>query len=33
MGDGAAPQKTERAVRVHVVFTLLMFALATGYRL
>ena len=27
------PQKTERAVRVHVVFTLLMFALATAYRL
>jgi hypothetical protein len=30
---GHPPQKTERAVRVHVVFTLLMFALATGYRL
>ena len=28
-----APQKTERAVRVHVLFTLLMFALATAYRL
>ena len=27
------PQKTARAVRVHVVFTLLMFALATAYRL
>ena len=27
------PQKTGRAVRVHVVFTLLMFALATAYRL
>jgi Transposase DDE domain len=27
------PQKTERAVRVHVMFTLLMFALATAYRL
>jgi hypothetical protein len=26
------PQKNERAVRVHVVFTLLMFALATAYR-
>jgi hypothetical protein len=30
---GHPPQKTERAVRVHVVFTRLMFALATGYRL
>jgi Transposase DDE domain len=30
---GHPPQKTERAVRVHVVFTLLMFALATVYRL
>jgi hypothetical protein len=30
---GHAPQKTERAVRVHVLFTLLMFALATAYRL
>jgi hypothetical protein len=30
---GHPPQKTERAVRVHVLFTLLMFALATGYRL
>lgn len=30
---GHPPQKTERAVRVHVVFTLLMFALATAYRL
>jgi hypothetical protein len=28
-----APQKTARAVRVHVMFTLLMFALATAYRL
>ena len=27
------PQKSERAVRVHVMFTLLMFALATAYRL
>jgi hypothetical protein len=27
------PQKTVRAVRVHVLFTLLMFALATAYRL
>ena len=27
------PQKTARAVRVHVTFTLLMFALATAYRL
>jgi hypothetical protein len=27
------PQKTARAVRVHVMFTLLMFALATAYRL
>jgi Transposase DDE domain len=27
------PQKTARAVRVHVVFTMLMFALATAYRL
>jgi hypothetical protein len=26
------PQKTARAVRVHVLFTLLMFALATAYR-
>jgi hypothetical protein len=26
------PQKTERAVRVHVLFTLLLFALATAYR-
>jgi Transposase DDE domain len=26
------PQKTARAVRVHVIFTLLMFALATAYR-
>ena len=39
MGQGAKwdlghpPQKTERPVRVHVVFTLLMFALATAYRL
>jgi hypothetical protein len=30
---GHPPQKTERAVRVHVGFTLLMFALATAYRL
>jgi Transposase DDE domain len=30
---GHPPQKTERAVRVHVVFTVLMFALATAYRL
>jgi hypothetical protein len=30
---GHPPQKTERAVRVHVRFTLLMFALATAYRL
>lgn len=30
---GHPPQKTGRAVRVHVVFTLLMFALATAYRL
>jgi Transposase DDE domain len=30
---GHPPQKTERAVLVHVVFTLLMFALATAYRL
>ena len=30
---GHPPQKSERAVRVHVVFTLLMFALATAYRL
>jgi hypothetical protein len=27
------PQKTERAMRVHVVFTLLLFGLATAYRL
>jgi hypothetical protein len=27
------PQKTARAVRVHVIFTVLMFALATAYRL
>jgi hypothetical protein len=27
------PQKTARAVHVHVLFTLLMFALATAYRL
>jgi hypothetical protein len=33
-GDlGHPPQTTERAVRVHVLFTLLMFALATAYRL
>ena len=30
---GHPPQKTGRAVRVHVVLTLLMFALATAYRL
>jgi Transposase DDE domain len=30
---GHPPQKSERAVRVHVVFTLLMFALTTAYRL
>jgi hypothetical protein len=30
---GHPPQKTERAGRVHVLFTLLMFALATAYRL
>jgi hypothetical protein len=30
---GHPPQKNERAVRVHVVFTLVMFALATAYRL
>lgn len=30
---GHPPQKTGRAVRVHVVFPLLMFALATAYRL
>ena len=30
---GHPPQKNERAVRVHVVFTMLMFALATAYRL
>jgi DDE family transposase len=30
---GHPPKKTERAVRVHVVFTLLMFALATAFRL
>jgi hypothetical protein len=29
---GHPPQKTDRAVRVHVVFTLLMFALVTAYR-
>jgi hypothetical protein len=29
---GHPPQKTERAVRVHVLFTLLRFALATAYR-
>jgi hypothetical protein len=27
------PQKTARAVRIHIMFTLLMFALATAYRL
>jgi len=30
---GHPPQKNERAVRVHVVFTVLLFALATAYRL
>jgi len=30
---GHPPQKTDRAVRVHVLFTLLMCALATAYRL
>jgi hypothetical protein len=30
---GHPPKKTARAVRVHVMFTLLMFALATAYRL
>jgi hypothetical protein len=30
---GHPPQKTDRAVRVHVMFTRLMFALATAYRL
>ena len=30
---GHPPQKTDRAMRVHVLFTLLMFALATAYRL
>ena len=30
---GPPPQKNERAVRVHVICTLLMFALATAYRL
>jgi hypothetical protein len=30
---GHPPQKTERAVRVHVLFTLLLFALVTAYRL
>jgi hypothetical protein len=30
---GHPPQKTARAVRVHVLFTVLMFALATAYRL
>jgi hypothetical protein len=30
---GHPPQKTGRAVRVHVVFTFLLFALATAYRL
>ena len=33
MEPEASPQKTARAVRVHVLFTLLMFALATAYRL
>jgi hypothetical protein len=30
---GPPPQKTDRAVRGHVLFTLLMFALATAYRM
>ena len=30
---GHPPQKTERAVRVHVLFALLLFALATAHRL
>jgi hypothetical protein len=30
---GHPPQKPDRAVRVHVMFTLLMFSLATAYRL
>jgi len=30
---GQPPQKTERAVLVHIVFTVLMLALATAYRL
>ena len=30
---GHPPQKTERAVRVHVMCTLRLFALATAYRL
>jgi len=30
---GHSPQNTERAVRVYVVFTLLMFALVAAYRL
>jgi hypothetical protein len=30
---GHPPQKTERAVRVHVLLTLLLFALATAYQL
>ena len=30
---GHSPQQTERAMRLHVLFTLLMFALATAYRL
>jgi hypothetical protein len=30
---GHPPQKNERAVRVHVIFTWLLFALATAYRL
>jgi hypothetical protein len=29
----ASPQKTEWAIRLHVIFTLLMFVLATAYRL
>lgn len=30
---GHPPQKNARAARVHILFTLLIFALATGYRL
>jgi len=31
VGLGPSPQKTERAVRVHVIFTQLMCALATAW--